>query len=204
MYINQFGNTHRYFCLFSVLFKSHYDALGLTPKATQGEIKAAYYKLSMIYHPDKNKGSESANEKFKAITAAYEVLGNFKLRRLYDRGSVIDDGHLKGWGSQESKDSSVKGARIQTTRGTYTGRTPIYDFDEWSRIHYGEILEKRAKAKARYEKQFGSNNENRLMIERESVMFSLLLFLCSSFIIFTYAYRFNSLDSPPEKLNDKK
>jgi len=68
-----------------VFKKSYYDALGLTPKATQTDIKSAYYKLSMLYHPDKNKGSDAA-DKFRDITAAYEVLGNFNLRKLYDKG----------------------------------------------------------------------------------------------------------------------
>lgn len=38
---------------------NHYDCLGVTPSATIGEIKTAYYKLSMIYHPDKNKGKDT-------------------------------------------------------------------------------------------------------------------------------------------------
>lgn len=66
--------------------KNHYDVLGLTPKATQSDIKAAYYKLSMQYHPDKNKGSDDAAKKFRDITAAYEVLGTYRLRKLYDKG----------------------------------------------------------------------------------------------------------------------
>lgn len=67
-----------------------YDSLGITSKATQNEIKTAYYKLSfMLYHPDKNKDSYSAAEKFRDITEAYEVLGNFRLRKLYDdKGNI--------------------------------------------------------------------------------------------------------------------
>lgn len=72
-------------CLFS---KNHYDALGVTPKATHAQVKSAYYKLSMQYHPDKNEGSEEAAKQFRDITAAYEVLGNAKLRRLYDKGQA--------------------------------------------------------------------------------------------------------------------
>lgn len=47
-----------------------YTILGLSPRATQSDIKKAYYKLSMQYHPDKNKGSEDAVEKFREITEA--------------------------------------------------------------------------------------------------------------------------------------
>lgn len=65
---------------------NYYESLGISKNSTQGEIKAAYYRLSMLYHPDKNQGSESAAIKFREITQAYEVLGNFRLRRLYDKG----------------------------------------------------------------------------------------------------------------------
>lgn len=71
------------------LAKSHYDILGISAKSTQSDIKAAYYRLSMIYHPDKNEGCPIAAEKFRDITTAYEVLGNFKLRRLYDKGILF-------------------------------------------------------------------------------------------------------------------
>lgn len=66
--------------------KSHYDVLGITPKATQVDVKAAYYNLSKVYHPDRNDGSTDAAQKFRDITEAYEILGNYKLRRLYDKG----------------------------------------------------------------------------------------------------------------------
>lgn len=70
-----------------LLSVNYYDALGISKNSTQSEIKAAYYRLSMLYHPDKNQGCESAAIKFREITQAYEVLGNFKLRRLYDKGN---------------------------------------------------------------------------------------------------------------------
>lgn len=73
---------------FSSRSKSFYDVLGITPKATASDIKTAYYKLSMTYHPDKNKSDDSAAEKFRNVTEAYEVLGNYRLRKLYDKGKV--------------------------------------------------------------------------------------------------------------------
>lgn len=69
-----------------LLESTYYDALGISRASTQNEIKAAYYKLSMLYHPDKNDGSESAAKKFRQITQAYEVLSNYKMRKLYDKG----------------------------------------------------------------------------------------------------------------------
>ncbi|XP_018318551.1 diphthamide biosynthesis protein 4 [Agrilus planipennis] len=69
--------------------KNHYDSLGITPKASQKDVKDAYYKLSKLYHPDKNEGSEEASKKFRQVSEAYEVLGNIKLRKLYDRGLFL-------------------------------------------------------------------------------------------------------------------
>lgn len=62
-----------------------YDDLKIPKTATQAEIKSAYYNLSMLYHPDKNKGDEAAH-RFRRINQAYEVLGNFRTRRMYDKG----------------------------------------------------------------------------------------------------------------------
>lgn len=68
--------------------RSHYDILGISPKATQADIKSSYYRLSMIYHPDKSPGNADAVEKFRAITAAYEVLSNYRQRQMYDKGEL--------------------------------------------------------------------------------------------------------------------
>lgn len=70
------------------LARNHYDVLEITPKATQADVKTAYYKMSMIHHPDRNKGNAESVERFRNITAAYEVLSNYRLRRLYDKGKI--------------------------------------------------------------------------------------------------------------------
>lgn len=85
---NQFKRFISIMCN-NMLAKSHYDILGISAKSTQSDIKAAYYRLSMAYHPDKNEGCPIAAEKFRDIAEAYEVLGNFKLRRLYDKGFCL-------------------------------------------------------------------------------------------------------------------
>ncbi len=61
-----------------------YETLGVQKNATQDEIKSAYRKLAMKYHPDRNPGDKAAEEKFKNITAAYDVLGDETKRRNYD------------------------------------------------------------------------------------------------------------------------
>ena len=63
-----------------------YEVLGVEEDATDRQIKKAFRKLSVKYHPDKNKGNKEAQEKFQLINNAYEVLGNPDKRVLYDAG----------------------------------------------------------------------------------------------------------------------
>src|SRR5258705_4458295 len=62
-----------------------YNTLGVARGASDAEIKTAYRKLAMTYHPDRNNGSKDAEEKFKEITEAYDVLRDGNKRALYDR-----------------------------------------------------------------------------------------------------------------------
>src|SRR6185312_15914778 len=62
-----------------------YSVLGVQRAASDDEIKKAYRKLAMQFHPDRNNGSKEAEEKFKAITEAYDVLRDPNKRALYDR-----------------------------------------------------------------------------------------------------------------------
>jgi len=63
----------------------YYHTLGVARGASDAEIKVAYRKLAMTYHPDRNNGSKEAEEKFKTITEAYDVLRDPDKRVLYDR-----------------------------------------------------------------------------------------------------------------------
>jgi len=65
-------------------YKDYYKVLGVERSATQDEIKKAFRKLAVKYHPDKNPGDKAAEEKFKEITEAYEVLGKEDSRKKYD------------------------------------------------------------------------------------------------------------------------
>src|ERR1700743_4000004 len=64
--------------------KDYYKALGVPKTATGAEIKKSYRELARKWHPDANKGSTDAEERFKEITEAYNVLSDDKQRKEYD------------------------------------------------------------------------------------------------------------------------
>src|SRR3954471_6555159 len=65
--------------------RDYYEVLGLARSAGAEEIKKAYRKLAVQHHPDKNPGDKKAEERFKELSEAYEVLSDPQRRQMYDQ-----------------------------------------------------------------------------------------------------------------------
>lgn len=119
-----------------------YSTLGVSKTATQDEIKSAYRKLAMKYHPDRNHGDKAAEEKFKSITAAYDVLGDESKRRQYD-----------SYGAYDSYSNTSSQAGYDNRGGWYTGQNQQDAWGYWGR----ETSDSFAEAFEQWAKSAGTN-----------------------------------------------
>ncbi|XP_057331772.1 dnaJ homolog subfamily C member 30, mitochondrial-like [Microplitis mediator] len=177
--------------LFSSKVKTHYDNLEIKTKATQGEIKSAYFKLSMQYHPDKNS-SEEAKIKFRDISEAYEVLGNYDTRKQYDRKikvrSPVDQPreHVIYKPADISKEAHRAHMEIMRRKTQHDG-TPIFDFDAWTKAHYGQTFAKTRKTKIKYKMYTDAKQEaakNSYSAGVESALLMVFITATFSMVVF--------------------
>jgi curved DNA-binding protein len=118
-------------------FKDYYATLGVQPTATQKEIRSAYRKLARQHHPDVNPGNAEAEQRFKEINEAHEVLSDTEKRRTYDetrarwqRGERWQESRPRGGGAPfgQRPDVEYRSMSPEDLEDLFGGGDPFSDF----------------------------------------------------------------------------
>ncbi|NKB59299.1 MAG: DnaJ domain-containing protein [Alphaproteobacteria bacterium] len=102
--------------------KNPYEVLGVPPSASQADIKSAYRTLAKELHPDMNPGDTIVEQRFKEVTAAYEMLSNEEKRAQFDRGEINPDGSPRMDGMFRQARQGAAGADFEDLVADLFGR----------------------------------------------------------------------------------
>ena len=97
---------------------NYYAVLEVSLQASQDEIKKAYRKLALQYHPDRNQGNRQAEQKIREVNNAYEILGDPDARKTYDRLRLGHVGPMVSRQEEESEEAPSPGVVLQRMEGT--------------------------------------------------------------------------------------
>lgn len=136
-----------------MVFKDYYKILGLKTSASSDEIKKAYRKLAMLYHPDKNPDDSAAEEKFKEIAEAYEVLIDSEKRLKYD--------NLRNFGSRQRTTNYTQQNVNTDFEPSYKKRTTYADPDKLWEEFYKDYNFKNLKFSDFFKNFFSGKNNTR-------------------------------------------
>jgi curved DNA-binding protein len=120
-------------------FKDYYEILGVPPNAEKKVIKQTYRELAKKYHPDVNPGNKEAEEKFKTINEAYQVLSDLEKRKKYDElraqylqwkqtGGRQQDFDWQNWSAQPGQGVHVQYASPEDLEDLFGSTSPYSDF----------------------------------------------------------------------------
>ena len=100
--------------------RDYYEVLGVNKNATPDELKKAYRKLALQYHPDRNPGDKEAEEKFKEAAEAYDVLSNPDKKARYDQygHAGVDGAYGQGGMDMNEPHDVCCGALIYASRSS--------------------------------------------------------------------------------------
>jgi len=143
----------------------YYDVLGVKPNCSADDLKKAYRKLALKYHPDKNPHE---GERFKCISQAYEVLSNEEKRRIYDAGGeqAIKEGGTSGGSFSSPMDIfemffGMGGQRARGERGPRRGKDVVYQMSvTLEELYNGATRKLSIQKKVICEKCEGSGTKN--------------------------------------------
>jgi DnaJ-class molecular chaperone len=127
--------------------KDLYESLGVPRSASQADIKKAYREATRKYHPDRNPGDQKAEDRFKEVSTAYEVLGDASKRELYDEfGEVsltqgFDPARARAYkNAQQRFGGAPRGGAGGFTGGFPGGGTFFHDFGEAQETSFDDLL----------------------------------------------------------------
>jgi len=133
-------------------YKDYYKILGVDRKANTDDIRKAYRKLAMQYHPDKNPGDKKAEDKFKEINEAYQVLSDEKKRARYDQlGSAYSDFRTGGGRPGDFQWDDWFQQNAQQQRGSGSPQDPFGGgggFSDFFSAIFGEAVRSSARNQA--------------------------------------------------------
>ena len=160
---------------------NYYDILGVPKNATADEIKKAYRTLAFKYHPDRNQGNAEAEEKFKQISAAYDVLGDEAKRRQYDMGGY----------SQSSYSNAGSQTQQQYQRQyQYTYQNPFGEDNFWEWFNSAQFRSRNQQAQNtdQYSNHYNSSSEPETKRDHLSTLFLKALQTFVGFTFFRYSW----------------
>ena len=167
---------------------NYYETLGVAKTATADEIKKAYRTLAFKYHPDRNPGNAEAEEKFKQISAAYDVLGDEAKRRQYDMGYSTDS----------YSSSQTAGNQQYQRQYQYTYSNPFGDDNFWEWFNSAQFRSRNQQTQNtnNYYNQYDYSNRASNEPETKRDYFSqLFLKALQTFVGFTF-FRFSWIIIP--------
>lgn len=99
--------------------RNPYTVLGLSPSASDSDIRSAFRKLAKQYHPDRNPDDKRAEDRFKEISAAFDVIGDAERRKKFDRGELDNEGRetAQGFGARPGAGRRASGGGFDDAAG---------------------------------------------------------------------------------------